>query len=154
MIRIRFLLVLASLTLARLASAETLDYVQVGQAAVSGFRCAVLAAHARYANEEKRLLAFGLSKARTFIQASRAKQVSTEDFNHSEFVLPVVLRAWNFAELDVPVDFAAGQVYQSIWEQTTADLGNSSKQTSDSQKDYSDQGREKYRTQNCAFLGK
>ncbi|GJJ03440.1 hypothetical protein RugamoR64_39780 [Duganella rhizosphaerae] len=154
MARKTMMLVITFLIVVRGVFAATPDYVQIGQASVSGYRCATLAAHARYVDEEKRLMVFALSNARVFIQAARGKKVSMEEFNRSEFVLPVVLRAWNFADLDVPVDFAAGQVYESIWEQTTAELGEKSSAMTTYQVDYRVWGRAKFKEQNCELLGK
>ena len=136
------------------ALGQELDYVQIGQAAVSGFRCATLAAHARYGNEEARLLAYGLAKARIFIKAAREKKVSMKDFSRSEFVLPLVMRSWSFNPLDVPIDFSAGQIYEAIWEQTTAELGEKTRKITTPQENYELWGRAEYQKQNCGLLGK
>lgn len=130
------------------------DYVKIGQAAVSGFRCATLAAHARYAKEENRLLTYGLANARIFVKAARDGKVTMQDFNRSEFVLPIVLRAWSFTPLDVPVDFSVGQIYESIWEQTTAELGDKTRKGAALQDDYRQWGRAEYQKQNCELIGK
>ena len=75
---------------------ERRDYVSVSQAAFATLECSVLAAHARYNSEEKRLFSYGMEQTRLFIQAVRAGRVSKEDFNRINFVWPLVLRVWNF----------------------------------------------------------
>jgi hypothetical protein len=133
---------------------EEQDYVKVGQAAVSGFRCATFAAHARYKVEETHLVAYGLANARTFVKAAREGKVSMQSFNRSEFVLPLVMRAWSFNRLEVPIDFSVGQIYEAIWEQATAELGVKARKMEPPQEDYRQLGRAEYRKQNCEFIGK
>ena len=117
------------------------DYVKIGQTSVSGFRCATLAAHARYREEEARLVTYGLANARIFVKAAHEGKVSMQDFNRSEFVLPLVMRAWSFHPIDVPIDFSAGQIYESVWEQTTAELGDKTRKMKAPQEDYRQIGR-------------
>lgn len=99
-------------------------------------------------------MTYGLINARKFIVAVRAKEVSTQDFNNSEFVLPLVMRQWSFGVLDVPVDFAAGQIYEAVWEQTTRNLGEKARKMSTRQSDYREWARTEYRKENCDNLGK
>ena len=106
-----------SLTATAAFAEERRDYVSVSQAAFATLECSVLAAHARYNSEEKRLFSYGMEQTRLFIQAVRAGRVSKEDFNRINFVWPLVLRVWNFQPLDTSIDFVAGQVYE-------LDLGN------------------------------
>ena len=101
---------------------EQRDYVLVSNSAFAAFQCSVLAAHARYNLEEKRLFSFGLEQARLFIQAARAGRVSGDDFARANFVWPLALRVWNFEPQDTSTDFVAGTVYESIWESTTYNL--------------------------------
>jgi len=136
------------------ALAQEQDYVKIGQASVSGFRCATLAAHARYREEETRLVTYGLSNARIFVKAAREGKVSMQDFNRSEFVLPLVMRAWSFSPIEVPIDFSAGQIYEAVWEQTTAELGDKTRQMEAPQEDYRQWGRAEYHKQNCELMGK
>ena len=130
------------------------DYVKIGQASVSGFRCATLAAHARYKEEEARLVTYSLSNARIFVKAAPEGKVSMQDFNRSEFVLPLVMRAWSFSPIDVPIDFSAGQIYEAVWEQTTAELGDKTRKMEAPQEDYRQWGRAEYHKQNCELIGK
>ena len=130
------------------------DYVKIGQASVSGFRCATLAAHARYREKETRLVTYGLSNARIFVKAAREGKVSMRDFSRSEFVLPLVMRAWSFNPVEVPIDFSAGQIYEAVWEQTTAELGDKTLKTEAPQENYQQWGRAEYHKQNCELIGK
>ena len=129
------------------------NYVNIGQASVSGFRCATLAAHARYGEKEARLVNYGLLNARIFVKAVREGKVSMQDFSRSEFVLPLVMRAWSFNPIELPVDFSAGQIYEAVWEQTTAELGGKAFKTDASQENYQLWGRAEYHKQNCELIG-
>ena len=142
------------LAYAEAALGQVQDYVKIGQASVSGFRCATLAAHARYSEDETRLVTYGLSNARIFVKAAREGKVSMQDFNRSEFVLPLVMRAWSFGPIEVPIDFSAGQIYEAVWEQTTGDLGDKTHKIKAPQEDYRQWGRAEYHKQNCALIGK
>jgi hypothetical protein len=130
------------------------DYVKIGQASVAGFRCATLAAHARYREKEIRLVTYGLSNARVFVKATREGKVSIQDFNRSEFILPLVMRAWSFNPLEVPIDFSAGQIYEAVWEQTTAELGDKTRKIEPLQEKYQQWARAEYHKQNCELIGK
>ena len=77
-----------------------------------------------------------------------------KDFNHSEFVLPLVMRTWSFNSLNVPIDFSAGQIYEAIWEQTTAELGEKTRKIPTPQENYGEWGRAEYKKQNCELIGK
>ena len=148
------LAVFALLAYAGAALGQEQDYLKIGQASVSGFRCATLAAHAQYREEETRLVTYGLSNARIFVKAAREGKVSMQDFNRSEFVLPLVMRAWSFSPLEVPIDFSAGQIYEAVWEQTTAELGDKTRKMKAPQENYRQWGRAEYHKQNCELIGK
>jgi hypothetical protein len=129
---------------------ERHGYVLVSDDAYAALECSVFAAHARYNSEEKRLFSYGLKQAQLFIEAARAARVSLEDFNRANVVWPMVLRAWNFQRQDTSTDFVAGQVYQSIWEGTTEDLGKRSHDKAM----YQEPARQDFSSHNCSLLGK
>jgi hypothetical protein len=119
----------------------------IAKSSIAAFRCAVIAAHARYDTDEKRLLMFFLAEARQFVEGVRANRVTVDEM--TDFVWPLVLRQWNFQTLPTPVDIVAGQVYESIWEQTTASLG---KDSSDS-RSYQIPARTEFERANCSLVG-
>ena len=151
---IKIPILFAFLVYVSVAVGQESDYVKIGQASVSSFRCSTLSAHARYSDEEARLLTYGLEKARIFIKAARDKKVSINEFNRSEFVLPIVMRAWSFNPLNVPIDFSAGQIYESIWEATTTELREKTEKMTTHQETYEVWARAEYKAQNCELVGK
>lgn len=148
------LVVCGLLACAGTALGQEQNYVKIGQASVSGFRCATLAAHAQYREKETRLVTYGLSNARIFVKAAREEKVSMQDFNRSEFVLPLVMKAWSFNPVEVPIDFSAGQIYEAVWEQTTAELGDKTRKIEAPQENYQQWALAEYHKQNCELIGK
>jgi hypothetical protein len=140
----------ASLCITIAYAEERRDYVLLSDDAYAALQCSVFAAHARYNADETRLFSYGLEKARLFIQAARAGQVSADDFAHTNFVWPLALRAWNFQPQDTSTDFVAGTVYEMIWTNTTGDLGN----RSHDQATYQEPARAEYASHNCSLLGR
>ena len=124
------------------------DYISLADDSYAALQCSVFAAHARYNSEEKRLFSYGLKRARLFIEAARAGQVSSDDFVRANFAWGMALRVWNFQPQDTSTDFVAGTVYEMIWGNTTADLGDRSHNT------YQELARAEFSNHNCSLLGK
>ena len=130
------------------------DYTQIGESVVSSFECTTLAAHARYNQEEIRLMAYGLANGKLLVEAHRAGRISKDDMNRSDLILSMVLRVWSFQKLDTPVDFAVGSIYEAICSRTTGDLGARTRKLKDPQHDYSLWAQADFKEKNCRFLGK
>jgi hypothetical protein len=122
----------------------------ISQSSIAALQCSVLAAHARYDAEERRLFSYGLEQARLFIKAAQANHVSESDIGKVDLVWPLVLRVWNFQPLDAPVDFVAGQVYETIWERVTGELGDKSHDNST----YQEPARSRFSSGNCSLLAR
>jgi len=148
-----FALAITAATAHAHASGE--NYDQLGQAVVASFKCATLAAHAKYRDEEVRLTKYGLSTGRAFVEAYNAGRVPPADFNRVDLILPMVLRALSIHQkMDVPVDFSVGGIYEAIWDRTTSDLGERTRKMKDRRSDYSVWAKEDFRQKNCSFVGK
>ena len=135
------------------AVADNGGYVRLSELVVSSFECATLAAHARRNEEENRLVAYGLAKGRAFVDAYRAGLVTEKEMNQVDLLLPMVLRYWSFQKLDVPVDFTVGNIYETIWSRTTAEIGVKTRKLREHQRDYSVWATVDFKEKNCAFVG-
>jgi len=133
--------------------ADDSGYVRLSEAVVSSFECATLAAHARKNQEEARLVAHGIEKARVLIAAYRAGKISKEEMNQVDFVLPMALRVWSFQKLDVPVDFTVGNIYEAIWTRTTTEIGAQTQKMKEPQQDYRIWATAGFKEKNCTFVG-
>lgn len=129
---------------------ERLNYVLISNSSIAAFRCSVFAAHARYDAEERRLLSYGLEQARLFIIAAQSNHFSSSDMTKVDFIWGIVLRVWNFQQLDTPVDFVAGQVYESVWEKITGELGREGGDMSA----YLEPARSRFSSENCSLLAR
>ena len=135
------------------AMADDSGYVRLSEDVVSSFECATLAAHARKNQEEARLVAHGIARARVLVAAYSAGSITKEEMNQVDLVLPMVLRFWSFQKLDVPVDFTVGNIYEAIWARTTTEIGAQTRKIKEPQQDYRIWATAGFKEKNCTFVG-